>query len=66
MAHVGRIQLDSKNVWAWSKLITDKPNNSLQTVTGLAVDPKGSKVAAVASNDVADIHFIFVLDSHTG
>ena len=65
MAHVGRIQLDS-NVWAWSKLMTDKPDNLIQMVTGLAVDPQGSKVAAVAKESNRLKRFIFVLDARTG
>ena len=65
MAHVGRIEYHSK-VWAWSKIMTDLPTKGLDTVTALAVDPSGSKLAVIGHKFERDINFIFVLDTATG
>ena len=50
-AHIGRIEL-SNNMWAWSKLY-NKPNGddfTLMQVTALAVDPSGTRLAAIGSD----------------
>ena len=50
-AHIGRIEL-SNNMWAWSKLY-NKPNwddFTLMQVTALAVDPSGTRLAAIGSD----------------
>ena len=65
MAHVGRIQFDSR-VWAWSKIMTNLSTEDFETVTALAVDPSGSKLAVIGHKFDRDWNFIFVLDTATG
>ena len=69
MAHIGRLQL-GPNIWVWHKVMKDaKAPYAAFTVTTLAVDPQGARMAAIASSKTSDgttSCYMFALDTSTG
>ena len=68
-AQVSRLELVN-NTWLWSKVMIRKSDDaSLLTVTALAVDNNGKRVAAYGTKPEAtdfENSFIFILDAATG
>lgn len=64
-AQVGRISLEKSN-WLWTKTMTDSVN-SLKTITALAVNPAGTKLAVHGESGGLDLNsFFFVLSADSG
>ena len=56
-------------MWVWQKQFAEPTQNKMDTITALAVDPEGKKVACHGhSTSYADegVHYLFVLDTRTG
>ena len=72
-AQIGRIELDY-NRWVWSKVMKRSGGDiqpGIKTISALAIDPQGTKVAACATRIKAesrgyDNNFIFVLNAANG
>ena len=67
-AHVGRINLSSR-MWVWQKQFSESVEQKLTTVTALAIDPQGMKIACYgysATDTNSAIGYLFVLDTNSG